>query len=172
MWFKLRKKSEKKEMLYRLLEVNWRSFRTRSKDIKLRLKSSRNSFINLKKTSRNMVLRHLRQTLNTINAWSKLSLRIIWSQSFKRKTSRPKDVWSNNKTYMRLLDLIEICIQRTFLKLRKKLQSLKWSSEEWPSKYLSSKRRYKQKIILLQLKLTQSRGMLLKMLSSRVILKK
>ena len=85
MSFLLKRKREKKTMQFKLLTVSLRNCKTRSKATRLRLKSFRNLFINLRKISRNMVLRHHRPTPSIISASNRSNLRTTSLLSYKRK---------------------------------------------------------------------------------------
>jgi len=85
MSFLLKRKREKKTMQFKPLMVSLRNCKTRSKATRLRLKSFRNLFINLRKISRNMVLRHHRLTPSIISASSRSNLRTTSSLSFRKR---------------------------------------------------------------------------------------
>jgi len=172
MLFKLRRKRERKRVSNCLLKMKRRSSKIKLRDTKQRHLSCNSLFINLKKTSKNMVLRHLKQTQSTINALNKSNSKTIWSQSFKEKILKLKVGLSNSKHFMKLLDQTEICIQRIFLKHRRKLQSWKWSSDVWLNKSLTLRKKSFLKMKQSLRRKRRTRSMLSKMLLSRVILRR
>jgi hypothetical protein len=64
----LKRKREKREMPSKLSRESLKSYKTKSRVTKLRPKSFRSSSISLKRTSKSMVLKHLKQMLSIISA--------------------------------------------------------------------------------------------------------
>jgi hypothetical protein len=143
MWSLLRRKKEKKMMQFKLLMESWRNCKTRSKATRLRLKSFRNLFISLRKISRNMVLKHHRPTPNIISASNRSNLRTTSSPSSRKRILKQRVAWNSSRISMKQSAQIVTFTPRTFLRLKKKLLSWRWSSEEWLSKYLSLRKRFR-----------------------------
>ena len=118
----------------------------------MKLLTYKSLFISWKKINKSMVLKLLKLMLNIINVLSKLSLRIISLPNFKRRILKLRVDLSNNKLSMKQLDLIEIFTPRIYSKLKRKLLNWKWSSDEWLSKSLISKKKSDKKIKLSFLK--------------------
>jgi len=100
-----------------------RNSQIKSKVTRLKLRNFRNLFINLRKTSKSMVLKLLKLTPSTINAWSKSSSKIIWSPNCRKRTSKLRVVSSNSRTFMRQSDQIATFIPRICSKPQRKLLS-------------------------------------------------
>ena len=68
-----------------------------------------------------MVLRLLKLMQNIIKQLKKSKLKIIKFKNCKRKMLKLKLNSNINKIYMMQLEVTEICIRKTFLKVKKKL---------------------------------------------------
>ena len=93
-----------------------------------------------------MVLKLLKPMLDTTVVSNRSNSRTIWSPSSKRKILKLKVNWSNNRIFMKPLDLTEIFTRRISWKPKRRLQSLEWSSEEWPKTSPNWKKRSLPKI--------------------------
>jgi hypothetical protein len=94
------------------------------------------------------------------------SLKRIWLGSLKKKTLSSKPSLNSSKTCMRLSDLIVICIQRTYLRLRMKSLNLSVNSRLRPTKLTNWRMKFCKKTWVLP-KLCIKKHNLLSLVTSR-----
>lgn len=97
------------------------------------------------KKKKSTVLKLLKLMPSTTNALSKLNWKIISSLNFKRKMLSKSIALNSNKICTKMCVLIVTYVPSSFLKLKKKLLSLRCNLNVWLSRLISLRMRFKLK---------------------------